>query len=439
MMRIIYQICEITATVTETFILLEFINRLLGTKYKGLKNAIVTTLSFVVINTYMIFVGIISPEYSAMSDFVVLSLYILYTLLFVKGNAIYKLITPAMCITAIVIINVSVNIITSYLFKAEPNELIVNRNILRVASLFITKFAFFLLTRIVLKIIKPKSIILNKSEFISVSLMFLISVVIVIFATEIQYHVGSNEAIEDFMIILLIGMIVINIMVFFLFNIIAKKNNEKIQYSMIEMKYEEQKKSYESVKNIYDNLQILQHDLKNELLSLYNIIDKNQNEQAKRYIENITNTKLDTFHEYIKTGNDIVDAIINIKLNIARENNIEIMCNINADFNGFDSNDIVNLLSNAIDNAIESSMKQKLKKIIVSIETKRNYLCISIANSIDFSVLKTNSHLSTTKNDKKNHGFGTQSMKQITEKYDGMIEYYEKDEMFVVNILMKNV
>ena len=68
---------------------------------------------------------------------------------------------------------------------------------------------------------------------------------------------------------------------------------------------------------------------------------------------------------------------------------------------------------------------------------KRNYLCITIENAIDASVLNNNAELSTTKTDKNMHGLGTQSMQNIVEQYDGMIDFYERNGMFVVDIMVK--
>ena len=46
------------------------------------------------------------------------------------------------------------------------------------------------------------------------------------------------------------------------------------------------------------------------------------------------------------------------------------------DVDGFDSKDIVCLLSNAIDNAIEASAKENNKRIDINIYKKKSYLCI---------------------------------------------------------------
>ena len=52
-------------------------------------------------------------------------------------------------------------------------------------------------------------------------------------------------------------------------------------------------------------------------------------------------------------------------------------------------------------------------------------------------VLLKNAKLLTTKKEKQFHGFVTQSMQHIVSKYDGMIDYYEENGMFYVDILLK--
>lgn len=435
-MSTVYQIFEIAATVIETAILLEFLNRLLGSKLKGLKNTIQFILAFVIINCYMIFSGFISIRYSAVLDFIGIALYVVYSLIFMKRNIIYRFITPILSIMIIFFLNIFVCIAVSYLLKSEPYELLIDRSSLRILLLFITKSLFFILTRIALKIAKPEEVLMNKRELTSVSVIFAISVVLLGFAAE-TYYDFTNGKIDKFMIVLLCGLAAINVTVFALFGIIAKKNRVNLKLSIMKTQFEEQKKSYDSVQTVYNNLQILQHDLKNEFLCLYNLIDNNQNEKAKEYITKFSDTNLNRFHEYIKTGNEILDAIINVKLNFAREKGINVICNINTDFCGFETDDIVRLFSNTIDNAIEVCLKQENSRINVSMENKRNYLSITISNTIISSVLENNSEMKTTKKDPLHHGFGTQSMKSITEKYDGMLEFYEKEGMFITDIMIK--
>lgn len=385
----------------------------------------------------MIFVSYVSPQYAAMSDIIVLGLYMVYALCTTKCSIIYKIITPALCITAIILINTIVYSAVSFAFDIKSGYLIVEQSAFRAASLFVTKFAFFLMTRIALKIAKPRTIILNTKELAAVSSTFLFTVVLSAFFVELQY-LGELMNTNKFTVAFLVCIAAINIINFILLSMIAKKNDEAMQQAMMRVQYEEQKKMYDSIGTVYRDLQILQHDLKNELLCVQNYIEQDQRQKAVQYIEKLTNTKLGVFHEYVQTGSELLDAMINMKLNSAREQGIEICCNIGVSLEGYNENDIMTLFSNAIDNSIEASAKQIKKQIVITMENKRNYLCITIANAIDSSVLKNNAELSTTKEDKKLHGLGTQSMQNIVEQYDGMIDYYEKNGMFIVDMMVKH-
>ena len=133
-------------------------------------------------------------------------------------------------------------------------------------------------------------------------------------------------------------------------------------------------KIYNSVKEIYSELKIFQHDEKNMLLPLYRYIQNNENENALKYLNKIENDSVSKFIFYINTGIEEIDTILNIKLNIARNKNIDITCSVQNAFDGFDSKDIVCLLSNAIDNAIEASAKENNKRIDINISKKKSYL-----------------------------------------------------------------
>lgn len=435
-MELFYQGCEIAATTVETFILLEFLGKLLGYRFERIHRWITFFIGFAVINGYMLFVNMISPEYAAVSDVIVLILYMIYTLYAAKSCFIYRVITPALCITAIMLINTIVYSVVSFAFDIKSGDLIVEQSVFRVVSLFVTKFTFFLLTRIALKIVKPRTVMLNTKELAAVSFIFLITVVLSAFSIELQYTSGL-AGIEKYTVAFFVCIVAINIPNFILLSIIAKKNHEGMQQAMLQVQFEEQKKMFESVSTVYHDLQILQHDLKNELLCVQNFIQQNQIQKAIQYIENMTNTKLSVFHEYVKTGFELLDAMINMRLNYAREHGIDICCNIGVSLEGYNENDIMILFSNAIDNAIEASLQQSGKQIVITIENKQNYLCMTIANAIDSSVLQNNAELFTTKEDKKLHGFGTQSIQNIVEQYDGMIDYYERNGMFVANMMLK--
>ena len=132
-----------------------------------------------------------------------------------------------------------------------------------------------------------------------------------------------------------------------------------------------------------------------------------------------------------------MNYVINLKLENAQKENINFKVEIeNLEFKRMGSVDFSALLGNILDNAIEASRKEENPFIEVIIKRKRNYDTILVKNHISNSVLKSNTSLETSKNDSNNHGIGMKQIKEITEKYDGILDIYEEHEMFCVNVMI---
>ena len=76
------------------------------------------------------------------------------------------------------------------------------------------------------------------------------------------------------------------------------------------------------------------------------------------------------------------------------------------------------------------------KRLEIDFSTSDDYQSIRIKNSIDSSVLETNPDLDSTKKDKVNHGLGTKIIRDITEKYEGICSFFEKNGMFGVHVMI---
>ena len=170
-MEIFYQGCEIAATIIETLIFLDFLTKLLGRKFKVRINLLTFSISFIVINLFMIAMNYLIPQYSAIQDIGVLILYLAYAMLFTRGTLVMKTITPALTITSILIINLLTAYLLSFIWKMRLGDLVIDRNIQRLVALVITKLIFFIITRVVIHLVKPEEIIL-KSNICFINIYF---------------------------------------------------------------------------------------------------------------------------------------------------------------------------------------------------------------------------------------------------------------------------
>ena len=138
----------------------------------------------------------------------------------------------------------------------------------------------------------------------------------------------------------------------------------------------------------------------------------------------------------IKTGNSVVDAIVNTKQRLSEEKGITFIVNAAIPKKCCVREiDMSNILGNLIDNAMEASQGEEEPYIDLTIRQEKTFLVIKIINqySRDFS-----ENLKTTKKKQEFHGIGIRSVKSIVTKYEGEFSIDKKGTEVVVKILIPN-
>ena len=212
----------------------------------------------------------------------------------------------------------------------------------------------------------------------------------------------------------------------------------EVEYQLRELSAnaENIRKQDEEIRRLHESMRSIKHDMKNHLMVTLSYLNDRDSESAKQYISQILN-KLNAVHSYIETGNSLLNHIINDKLSLAREKGIDVKAEIeNLDFEAMDSVDFSALLSNLLDNAIEACEKEKSPEMSVMIFRRKEYDTIVVKNKVTESVLDNNPDLVTSKEDKEEHGKGVARIKQITDKYNGMSDFYEEDGFFVACVFI---
>ena len=210
-----------------------------------------------------------------------------------------------------------------------------------------------------------------------------------------------------------------------------KKVNEDIQ-AQINIQAEH----YQTISKANEEVRRFRHDYNNLFLGLTKLLDSNRFEEAKEFIKNCKNTyESSCFEKMIKTGDSIVDAVINDKANKAKSHNITI------DFEGFipetkcSPTDLCVIFGNTLDNSIEACLELPNNPTIsVKSETFGALWIIKITNPVLDSSRINTKELKTTKNDTFSHGFGLYSVNKSVMKYDGIIDFSCENSVFCVTI-----
>ena len=213
-------------------------------------------------------------------------------------------------------------------------------------------------------------------------------------------------------------------------NLDMEKKLSDMQYD-----YEKQQDMAEEVRRIQEQIRALKHDMKNHTLVILSYLEENRIKEARDYAGEILD-KLNKMYTYVNVGNSLLNYIINNKLSRAKERGMEIKAEIeNLAFDYMDSVDFSALLNNLLDNAILGASESQDKKLEVQIMAKKGFDIITVKNSIDESVLAKNPEFVSTK-EEPGHGYGMKQIRSIVEKYQGSIDIYEKNNMFIVSIML---
>lgn len=217
---------------------------------------------------------------------------------------------------------------------------------------------------------------------------------------------------------------------------IMMRREEQIKIDFLQMRNDLLTEKYDSLNDIYMSNSKLFHDLNNHLNVLYQLLNSGDMEDAKEYIKEISKPIL-SLSKIVWTGVDVVDVVINSKLQ--KMNELKIASQINVEFpknSNIHLNDLCTILSNLLDNSIEAANRLNENKYIALTMRRVNYfLFIKVENSCnpmkEFNVVP-----STTKENKTFHGWGLQSVGDIVEKYNGTLECTNDELKFIVKIML---
>ena len=146
-----------------------------------------------------------------------------------------------------------------------------------------------------------------------ISLIFVITLIVGlgVFRANLNSGVSTETPIS---IIIGIGLISINIFTYILMKWISDKNHDKERLLLDKAQNEIYFSQLTEYEKQISEIRKIRHDIKNHLQCLAALVSQNNNKQAEDYIDDIIENKLDFGCDYIKTGNKVVDAVINMKM-----------------------------------------------------------------------------------------------------------------------------
>lgn len=202
------------------------------------------------------------------------------------------------------------------------------------------------------------------------------------------------------------------------------------QYALIE-------KHCEEVQHMYQEMRTWRHDYKNHLQVMKAHLELGEYEELAAYLGKL-DQDLSRIDQFIKTGNVMLDAVLNGKISLARSKRIRVDVKVvlpaHLSINHYDLSVILgNLLDNAIEGC-ETQGEEEERFLRVYIGILKEQLYLSVTNSHHTPVLKSGNRYLSTK--AKDRGLGTLSIDRIVARHKGFVNRRNDETIFATEVLL---
>lgn len=438
MMDLFWMIFEFVVNLFQSAIVLQTIRAILKDKRAGKKANLAYILFVAILFLELSFVNFIVPFEGIGIIISILIIYI-YSLINLKGTFMQKMFWSIFVMLLIMGITIVVLSIEGCIIGKGYLNLVIQKDLYRFVGVVIIQIVLFYLTRFMIKRTKKDSTYsLKWNEWFVLLIIPVISIFTMSFVSLIIINIEDQLSPMQhiFSILSILGILMTNSLVYVLYVNMQKDHAKQLEYSILQQAFKSQEKSVEETKILYQSVRSIRHDLKQHFQVALTMLHSGKINEAVDYMEKYNDTVLDGISNKVFCDNDVVNYIINSKSKICSDRHIKIYIYIANEIPEFSDLDLCVLLGNALDNAIEGVSGDGNNEIYLELRNVDNFFMISVKNTITNSVLEYNPNLISTKNEKEVHGLGILSMKEVVQKYNGSIEFYESDNKFCCDMLL---
>ena len=204
---------------------------------------------------------------------------------------------------------------------------------------------------------------------------------------------------------------------------------------VIRITVEQQAKELEARKRGEQEIRVLRHDLRLFLSTLAFCVETDEKSTAidmiTSYSSRIEGTKAKRF-----CGSDTVNYVISDFATRFEQSDVNFICNAELDKLATDEIMFATILSNALENALHATEELPIarREIRLLLKFTDGKLLMSVKNTFkNPPVFSSEGHPIATK---EGHGYGTQSIRYLTEKLGGNCQFTVKDNVFITRVII---
>lgn len=199
-------------------------------------------------------------------------------------------------------------------------------------------------------------------------------------------------------------------------------------------------KHCEEVQNMYRQTRGWRHDYQNHIQTMKAHLAMGRLEELDAYLNELDRdlTSVDTV---IKTGNVMIDAILNSKISLAKQRGIAVDAKAIVPkelHTAISEVDLSLIIGNLMDNAMEACMRVEdtgQRFIRVYIDILKGQLYIYVMNATAGKLKRVGRIYETVKNS-RHHGIGLMRIDKVVDRYHGYLEREDEEGVFATEVLL---
>ncbi len=241
-------------------------------------------------------------------------------------------------------------------------------------------------------------------------LIFLMLDIVITALEGVVYRSADNIKVFSPVIILLSA---VAFLMYYIFNQSSQDSFREKQASEISLALQNTMENAEFYTQKESELRIIRHDLKNQFLILHSYLENGEYEKCEDIVQR-TLQQLNEMPVHPQTGYSAIDAVISVKFLKAKASGIRTASFISVRCLKKETEyDIAMIIGNLLDNAIENNISDPARAFIRLKTEQNDSIVISVSNSTEGGDFKTE------KENKKDHGIGLSSVRQIASMHNG--------------------
>ena len=213
-----------------------------------------------------------------------------------------------------------------------------------------------------------------------------------------------------------------------------QKADSQRKENIIRITVEQQAKEITAAKQSEQEIRLLRHDMRLLLSTIAISIENGETDKAQELIASqiarIDGTRLERFCDV-----EILNYVLSDYAEKCRKNSIAFAFDIQLERMDVDEVLFCSILSNALDNAYNAQLRlpPENRKIRLMLKYSGEKLLLSVKNPVGQPVVFADGLPVSVK---KGHGYGTQSIRYMTERLGGNCQFSVKDDVFILRVVL---